>query len=292
MTAHKTTDSETLSEITEFGRAKINLTLHVTGQRSDGYHLLDSLVMFTTAADILHVAPADNLTLAIEGPFSDALIPDRNNLVLRAANAFKSDKGASITLIKNLPVASGIGGGSADAAAALRALSQLWDLPLPAPDDILSLGADVPVCMTSELTRMTGIGDGLARFGPAPMLDMLLVNPGVGVSTEQVFGALTSKINPPMQNPMPDPFATSDWLEWLKAQRNDLEDAARIAVPEINDVLTALSGTKGVHIARMSGSGATCFAIYEDAETRDAAASALSAAHPSWWVAPTDEAPL
>ncbi|AKS47454.1 4-diphosphocytidyl-2-C-methyl-D-erythritol kinase [Octadecabacter temperatus] len=277
--------------IVENAFAKINLSLHVTGLRADGYHLLDSLVMFTSLGDTVHVAPAETLSLTIEGPFATDLDVDDNNLVLRAARSFGVPNGAAITLHKNLPVASGIGGGSADAAATLRALSRLWDIPIPDAETILALGADVPVCMTSELTRMRGIGDELEKLGPAPMLDIVLVNPNVGVSTATVFNGLGSKSNASMSNDMPDPFDIDEWIDWLARQRNDLQTPALAAAPVINDVLAALSAQRGCELARMSGSGATCFALFEDSDAQDAAVKALRLAHPEWWVAKTDEAP-
>lgn len=282
----------TRAVITEDAHAKINLSLHVTGQRDDGYHLLDSLVMFTSLGDVIHASPADGLSLTIDGPFAADLEGGDDNLVLRAARLFGHTDGAAITLTKNLPVASGIGGGSTDAAATLRALSKLWNLPLPDLAAQVSLGADVPVCMTSELTRMGGIGDQIETLGPAPMLDMLLVNPNVPVSTPSIFKGLEAKANPPMTTQMPDPFDITDWTVWLGKQRNDLEPPARALAPAIADVIAALNSQEGCNLARMSGSGATCFAIFEDAELRDAAALALRQAQPDWWIAQTDEAPI
>ena len=275
----------------ETAHAKINLSLHVTGQRADGYHLLDSLVMFTSLGDEVHVAPAETLSLSIEGPFARDLDVGEDNLVLRAARSFGLPNGAAITLHKNLPVASGIGGGSADAAATLRALSRLWAVPLPDAETILALGADVPVCMTSELTRMRGIGDALETLGPAPMLDILLVNPNVGVSTAKVFNGLESKSNQPMADDMPDPFDTDNWIGWLAQQRNDLQPPALTTEPTINNVLAELTAQHGCMLTRMSGSGATCFALFEGADASETAAMALRRSHPEWWVARTDEAP-
>lgn len=277
--------------IVEHARAKVNLSLHVTGLRVDGYHLLDSLVMFTNLGDEVHVTAADTLSLSIVGPFADNLDVGDDNLVLRAARSFGVPNGAAITLHKNLPIASGVGGGSADAAATLRALSRLWRIPVPHADTVLALGADVPVCMTPELTHMRGIGDDLERLGPAPMLDILLVNPNIGVSTAKIFNGLDRKDNPPMSGAMPDPFDTDDWVRWIAGQRNDLQPPAVSVEPVINDVLAALAAQRGCMLSRMSGSGATCFALFEDGDARDDAATALRQAHPEWWVAQTDEAP-
>jgi len=278
--------------VTRTAHAKINLTLHVTGQRTDGYHLLDSLVMFTQLGDEVSVRPAENLSLSIDGPFATGLTTGDDNLVLKAARTFGVDRGAAITLTKTLPVASGIGGGSADAAATLLALAELWDVPLPDAETILSLGADVPVCMANDLTRMRGIGEDLERLGQAPMMDVLLVNPGVGVSTATVFNALPSKTNPAMAGPMPDPFDADNWTEWLCAQRNDLQVPAVNSVPAIGDVLAALARQDGCLLTRMSGSGATCFAVFEDLAACEAAAATLRAHHPDWWIAETAEAAI
>lgn len=274
--------------ITEHAPAKLNLALHVTGQRADGYHLLDSIVAFAGVGDRVTVAPADHLSLTITGPHGASLEPDDDNLVLKAARLMDIP-GATITLDKVLPVASGIGGGSSDAAATLRALARLYGSPLPGADAILSLGADVPVCMAPTLCRMRGIGELVQDLGPAPMLDMLLVNPAVSVATPDVFKGLAKKGNSAMSPDMPDPFDTADWVHWLAAQRNDLEMPAIAVTSVIADVLAALRASEGCQLARMSGSGATCFAIYEDHNARDAAAATISAAHPGWWVMPTEE---
>lgn len=278
--------------VTQAAPAKINLSLHVTGQRGDGYHLLDSIVMFTDLGDEISVTQANALSLTIVGPFAKGLLADDTNLVLRAARSFGTNKGAAITLTKNLPVASGIGGGSADAAATLRALAELWDVPLPDLDSQLALGADVPVCMSAALTRMRGIGEQIETFGPAPLMDTLLVNPCVPVSTAQVFDGLARKDNAPMADDMPDPFDTAAWLDWLAAQRNDLEDPARDIAPVIGQVLDLLRAQPGCHLSRMSGSGATCFAIFESDIARDAAAAVVREAYPDWWVAQTEEATI
>lgn len=275
--------------ITEFAPAKLNLCLHVTGQRADGYHLLESIVCFASVGDRVTVEPADDLSLTITGPMADGLSADDDNLVLRAARALSPDRGARITLEKHLPVASGIGGGSADAAATLRALSQLWNLPLPDADTVLSLGADVPVCLASQTARMRGIGEQIDDLGPAPMLDMLLVNPRVAVPTGTIFGGLARKENPPLADDMPDPFDTTQWVTWLAAQRNDLEAPAIAAQPVIDDVLNALRAQGGCQLARMSGSGATCFAIFSDDTARDAAEKAMQRTHPDWWITASDE---
>lgn len=275
----------TTKQLRQAAPAKVNLTLHVTGQRSDGYHLLDSLVMFTAYGDVVAVTNADTLSLTIDGPFGAGL-STKENLVLDAARAFGLNRGAAITLTKNLPLASGVGGGSADAAATLIALSSLWDVPLPDSNAITALGADVGVCMTTKLTRMSGIGESLSLLGPTPSLDVLLVNPRQEVPTPQVFQALPNKSNPAMPNAIP-PADSADWLAWVTKQRNDLQSPAIAIAPVISDVLHLIGRQTGCELARMSGSGATCFGIFKDSESCQAAADALSAAHPDWWVQPT-----
>jgi 4-diphosphocytidyl-2-C-methyl-D-erythritol kinase len=267
--------------VTEFAPAKINLALHVTGQRADGYHLLDSLVVFAGVGDRVTVMPADDLTLQITGPYGAGLVGD--NLVLRAARAFGLARGAAITLDKILPISSGIGGGSADAAAALRALAALWGVTMP--DDVLSIGADVPVCLAGRPARMTGIGDGVAALPALPPAWLVLVNPGVGVSTPVVFKALTHKDNAPLPRDVPRLKTTADLAAWLLMLRNDLEGPATRHLPVIGTVKAALSAQHGCLIARMSGSGATCFGLFADPLTAAAAARAIRTANPTWWVA-------
>lgn len=271
--------------ITEAARAKINLCLHVTGQRADGYHLLDSIVAFADAGDVIACTPADQLSLAITGPQAALLPVTYDNLVLRAARAMGA-AGAAITLEKHLPVASGIGGGSADAAATLRALARLWGLPLPDARAVLALGADVPVCLSGQTLRMQGVGEVLTPLPPLPETHILLVNPRVGVATPAVFRALPHKDNPPL--PAPPRFADAAALAaWLADQRNDLEPPAITLVPVIATVKTAIAAQSGCLLARMSGSGATCFGLFATAAETRAAANALQATHPYWWITPS-----
>lgn len=265
-----------------FAPAKINLTLHVTGRRTDGYHLLDSLVVFADVGDTIRVAPSDTLSLTIDGPEAAGLqVDDDNNLVLRAARFLSRDHGAAITLAKRLPVASGIGGGSADAAATLRALARLWDMPVPAPETATSLGADVPVCLTGHSTRMRGIGDDLTAVPDLPKLDILLVNPRVSVSTPDIFSALNSRTNPAMPDRLPAWKDAKDLASWLATQRNDLTAPAIQMQPAIATVLDALHSTDCLAHG-MSGSGATCYALFPP-NAAEAARAQLSAAHPGWW---------
>lgn len=272
--------------LAELAPAKVNLFLHVTGRRSDGYHMLDSLAVFPGAADRLTAAPADGLSLAVTGPFGAGLQAEADNLVLRAARALAAAAGvparAALVLDKRLPVASGIGGGSADAAATLRVLPRLWGLAL-APGDLhgvaAGLGADVPVCLAGMPARMSGIGEQL-RPGPAlPRFGMVLVNPGAAVATPAVFAARTGPFSPAGDLPASwDSAATM--AHGLAALGNDLEAPAIRLCPVVADVLAWLRARPGCLLARMSGSGATCFALFADGR---AAMAALPGAPPGWW---------
>lgn len=268
--------------------AKINLTLHVTGQRADGYHLLDSLVVFTQAGDHLEVEPASTLSLSVSGPFSKGLSTGADNLVMQAALASRSaDQGAALHLTKSLPVASGIGGGSADAAAALRLLSDVWDVPLPDLKTQLRLGADVPVCLASQPVRMRGIGEQLDPLPDLPEMHLVLVNCLTPVSTAQVFGNLACRDNPAMPD-LPEAFSGfRDFISYLSNCRNDLEQPAIQAQPVIGHCLEALNKQDVCALARMSGSGATCFGMFEHEGQALAAADALRRSNPDWWVVAT-----
>ncbi|RFU12461.1 4-(cytidine 5'-diphospho)-2-C-methyl-D-erythritol kinase [Rhodobacteraceae bacterium W635] len=264
--------------------AKVNLSLHVTGQRADRYHLLDSLVVFARIGDRLAVQPSDELSLSIGGDMAAGVPPGPENLVLRAAAMLAPGQGARIMLEKALPHAAGLGGGSADAAAALRALSRLWNLPLPPVAEILTLGADVPVCLSSAPQRMAGIGESLSAVPPVPPLYAVLVNPRVTVPTGAVFRALSCKDNPAMGAPDWHDFET--FVDWLSRQRNDLQTPAIAVAPAIGTALAALQ-CEDARLARMSGSGATCFGLFETAKGAEAAAASLFATHPDWWVRAT-----
>lgn len=276
--------------VEEFAPAKINLTLHVTGRRDDGYHLLDSLVTFAAVGDRIAVSEGPGLTLAVEGPFAGRVPAGDDNLVLRAARLMMPG-GAAVRLVKALPVASGIGGGSSDAAATLRALHRLTGLPLPAPEAIARLGADVPVCMTPGSWRMQGIGE---RLCPGPVLPdfwFVLANPGQAVPTAAVFAALARRENPPMSD-MPSAIDSAAGLAgFLCAQRNDLQDPACAVAPVIGEVLAALAALPGCLLARMSGSGATCFGLFAAEADARSAAAALAARQAGWWVAAAPRCP-
>jgi 4-diphosphocytidyl-2-C-methyl-D-erythritol kinase len=264
--------------------AKVNLFLHVTGRRADGYHLLDSLAVFADVGDVLRAEPAVTLCLAIDGPFAAALTNEPDNLVMRAARALAPPQaGARLTLTKNLPVASGIGGGSADAAAALRLLSQLWGLTRSDQDLgrlALGLGADVPVCLVSRPARMSGIGERLAPAPRLPPCGIVLVNPGIAVATADVFRARQG--NWSERAALPDEWdSIASMAAGLRTLRNDLEAPAVALQPLIGDVLAALTALPGCHLVRMSGSGATCFGLFDTPSAAALAAERLR--RPGWW---------
>ncbi len=286
--------------IREFAPAKLNLALHVTGRRLDGYHLLDSLVVFADIGDEVTANADAELALRRSGPFADGIGTPDNDLVLRAAARLRTElsargvnvAGAALHLQKNLPVASGLGGGSADAAAALRALRRLWlaQMPAEAAETLLAeiaigLGADVPMCVASRPAHVSGIGERIAVYDGLPDdLDIVLVNPGVAVSTPAVFKALERRENPPLP-PLPDRFGEiAALVDWLEQSRNDLEAPAIGLAPEIGEALTFIRSVGDCLLARMSGSGATCFGVFANAEAAAAAAAAIAAARPDWWV--------
>lgn len=272
--------------VTETAPAKVNLCLHVTGRRSDGYHLLDSLVVFAGVGDRVAARDGRGLTLALEGPEAGSLAVEPDNLVLRAARAMGVDD-AALGLTKNLPVASGIGGGSADAAAALRALARLTGRPLPDAAKVLSLGADVPVCLAGRPVRMQGVGEVLTPLLPLPRLWMVLVNPRVPVATPQVFAALTRRDNAPVPDlPAAALRSAKDLAEWLSlSTRNDLSSPAQSVAPVLSRVQAAVSEVPGCLLARMSGSGGTHFGLFDSEASAVAAAGRLTSAQPGWWVA-------
>lgn len=270
----------------ELAPAKINLTLHVTGRQSDGYHLLDSLVVFTGFGDRLTARTLRGLSLSITGPEGAGLGAGADNLVLRAARLIGA-RDLALTLEKSLPLASGIGGGSSDAAACLRLVTRLSGLAMPAPRAVLGLGADVPVCLTPRPCRMQGIGEALSSVPDLPPLWLVLVNPRVEVPTAQVFRALAQRDNAPMPARLPQWRQSADLFEFLAAQRNDLQEPACQIAPQIRQVLQALAGTPGCALSRMSGSGATCFGLYASQDEAERAAAVLKADAPGWWVVAT-----
>jgi 4-diphosphocytidyl-2-C-methyl-D-erythritol kinase len=265
------------SSVRVFAPAKINLFLHVGDRRADGYHPLESLAVFVDAGDTLTLERSDELSLTIGGPFGDCLSADNDNLVLRAARAMKAT--ARMVLTKKLPVASGIGGGSADAAAALRGLNDLYDLKRTDLADIAAtLGSDVPACVESKAAWMQGRGEVLMP-ATVPPLSIVLVNPRVGVATAEVFQALKNRSGLGMKLEL-----AGDLLPFLNRATNDLQAPARAIQPVIGEVLDALAAVPDVVLARMSGSGATCFGLFKDEVSAANAAQRLSAANPRWWV--------
>lgn len=262
-----------------FAPAKINLTLHVTGQRADGYHLLDSLVVFADLGDHLRLETGPEMAITVNGPFAEGVPLDGRNLVWQAAQGVGWS--GAVHLNKQLPHGAGIGGGSSDAAAVLNALSA-EGLAVPA-DLPLSLGADLPICMVARAARMQGIGEQITPVA-LPELPALLVNPGVHVPTGAVFSGLQSRENAPMPTEIPTFSSPQDCAHWLSDQRNDLETPARQAAPEIDRVLGDLAASSGSLLSRMSGSGATCFALYPTAKAAHMAAYEIGAEHPDWWI--------
>lgn len=279
--------------ISEAASAKVNLFLHVGERRADGFHPLQSLAVFTGAGDVLRAQAAPQLSLSLDGPFAAGLQAESDNLVLRAARALAETAGiaagAALALTKNLPVASGIGGGSADAAAALRALKQLWRLETDEAtllEIAAALGSDIPVCVPSLSAYMEGRGEILTPAA-VPRLPMLLVNPGVAVPTRDVFAALQTRSGTGLALPRAGFADAAALLQFLGDTRNDLEAPARAIQPVIGTVLDALAALPGTTLVRMSGSGATCFALFDTDDACAQGADRLRAAHSGWWIAPT-----
>jgi 4-diphosphocytidyl-2-C-methyl-D-erythritol kinase len=302
MTARGTIDANVKSPartLSEDGRAKVNLTLRVVGRRVDGYHDLESVVAFADCADRLSLTPGPELHLATEGPLASACGETTDNLVFKAAQLLGERvpdlRFGDFTLDKVLPVAAGIGGGSADAAAALRLLAQANGLAIDDPRVIEAArltGADVPVCLASRACVMTGVGETLLPLA-LPKMPCVLVNPRVPVATKDVFKALGLRNGELLvgvadvieATAWPEDGASiGDWIEPLAADRNDLEAPATRIEPVIGEVLSALRATDGARLTRMSGSGATCFAIFETGFEAQAAAQKIQRDHPTWWV--------
>ena len=274
--------------------AKVNLTLHVTGQRDDGYHLLDSLVVFTDAGDQITAKTSDDMSLTVTGPFSAGVPTDGTNLILRAAHTLRRLRGviqgADIHLEKHLPHAAGLGGGSADAAATLKLLADLWKVePLPpSATEVLGLGSDVPVCLQGPSpARMSGIGEILQEVPRLPECALVLVNPKVAVATQDIFGKLATKQNAPM-TAMPEKFDFDSFAAWLAAQRNDLQAPAMEAAPAVKSAIDRLNRIPAVAYAGMSGSGATCFGLVRSMADARHAARVVQVAEMSWWVTPAN----
>ncbi len=285
----------------EAAPAKINLALHVTGQRADGYHLLDSIVTFASHGDRLGFSPAERDSFSLAGRFGP-LLSDKaegrdGNLVLKARDLLREALTAqgrmtgpvAIELEKNLPVASGVGGGSADAAATLRGLLRFWQASL-SPDRLaeiaLKLGADLPMCLESRPLRARGIGEQIDRLDSMPGFALVLANPLKAVSTPDIFRRLTDKNHPPIGEP-PANGDRGAWIRFLADQRNDLEVPARALLPEIAEISDMLR-TAGARLVRMSGSGATCFGLFDDQAGADAAERQLARLRPDWYFQATE----
>lgn len=275
--------------------AKLNLFLHVGDRRADGYHALQSLVAFAGVGDVLELAPASEVTLNVTGPFAAQIPRGGGNLILKAARALSErfadvPLGASIALEKNLPVAAGLGGGSADAAAALRALNMLWTLQR-SEDELVelarTLGSDVPACVLSRPCWMEGRGEQVSSTCSLPPLEMILVNPGILLPTEGVFAALNARTGTSAMQPPVRIETLWDLVAYLGDAGNDLEAPATTLQPIIDKVLEALHHEPACVFAQMSGSGATCFGLFDGAEFARGAAERIALDHPAWWVRAT-----
>ncbi len=281
--------------LVERAPAKINLTLHVVGRRDDGWHELESLVAFTRAGDTLSLTPADAPSLVVEGPTATATGDPDDNLVNRVTRALAGKveglKVGAFHLLKRLPVAAGVGGGSSDAAAALRLLARLNDLSIDDPRVMAAAretGADVPVCLAARARMMSGVGERLGPLLALPPLPALVVNPGVPLETRTVFGRMD--LAPGWRNAasahpvIADGQGPNTLLATLKRGRNDMEDAACVLAPVVSSVLAVLGAAPGCRVARMSGSGATCFGLFTDCKAVARARKAILRSHPGWWV--------
>jgi 4-diphosphocytidyl-2-C-methyl-D-erythritol kinase len=283
-----------MTALRDTGFAKINLTLDVLGRRADGFHEIESLVAFASLGDHVELEPGDRFDLVVEGPFAGAL--DSDNLVLKAAEAAKALRPAlrlgRFRLIKTLPVAAGLGGGSADAAAALRLISRVNLGVLPASDIAAlapKLGSDVPVCLDSHPALIMGRGECVTPVSGFPSCSVLLANPGVPLGTQAVYAALGAEPLPaaPLRKVEAPDFAGdfARFINYVAPRGNALEVPATQLAPVVKQVLTALADLNGANIVRLSGSGPTCFALFATEDEAKRAASALSQAHPDWWIA-------
>jgi 4-diphosphocytidyl-2-C-methyl-D-erythritol kinase len=281
-----------LAAITVFAPAKINLYLHVTGRRADGYHLVDSLVAFADIGDRVTARPAPALSLQVAGPEAGGIPSGADNLIWRAAQLLAEHAGiaaaAALCLEKNLPVASGIGGGSSDAAAVLRALCRLWRLEIEVATIArlgARLGADIPVCVHGCAAWVGGIGEQIDPASALPEAGIVLANPRRRLPTAAVFKARTGPFSDAAKRFSPIPINAMELAAALAVCRNDLTAAALTLVPEIGNVLAVLRQLPGSLLARMSGSGATCFALFADRETAERVRAELATAEPGWWSA-------
>ena len=267
-------------KINSFAAAKVNLALHVRGLKSNGYHELHSLVTFANIGDIIEVRPSNELKLTIEGPFADNVPKDTDNIVIKAAKFLLPDGKAHINLIKNLPVEAGLGGGSADAAATLRSLSKLWNIPIPKTPEVL--GADVPICLLKETAIVQGIGEKITPVSIPSNLHIVLIKPNIGLSTAKVFNNLKNKHNEKMCT-----FKGTDSIEefanYLNKLRNDLLQTSITIVPLLRDIINFLNVQKGNYYTQMSGSGTTCFGLFDDEVSAMRALSQAKIKFPNMW---------
>jgi 4-diphosphocytidyl-2-C-methyl-D-erythritol kinase len=271
-----------------FAPAKINLFLHITGRREDGYHTLQSLMAFADVGDDLAFSAQDGFSVDVRGPFATALPEQKDNLIYKAARLlseeYKVPMRGKIILTKNLPIASGIGGGSADAAAALKGLVRLWELPNDSErleKIALQLGADVPACLHGKTVWAEGIGEKLTSLPDIPAVHLVLVNPLVATATPAVFRNFRGGFSPSIN-------ARHMTIDNLKQCRNDLTEAALAVTPVIDDVLRAIANTEHCRFERLSGSGATCFGVYENEAAAQNAAAILKTRYPAWWIISTN----
>jgi 4-diphosphocytidyl-2-C-methyl-D-erythritol kinase len=267
-------------KINSFAAAKVNLALHVRGLKSNGYHELHSLVTFANIGDIIEVRPSNELKLTIEGPFADNVPKDTDNIVIKAAKFLLPDGKAHINLIKNLPVEAGLGGGSADAAATLRSLSKLWNIPIPKTPEVL--GADVPICLLKETAIVQGIGEKITPVSIPSNLHIVLIKPNIGLSTAKVFNNLKNKHNEKMCT-----FKGTDSIEefanYLNKLRNDLLQTSITIVPLLRDIINFLNVQNGNYYIQMSGSGTTCFGLFDDEVSAMRALSQAKIKFPNMW---------
>jgi len=279
-----------IEKFSVFAPVKINLSLQIIGRRNDGFHLLESLIVFADQGDGLTVSSADTLSLTIKGPFAGSLSTDKNNLVMKAAallaDFHKIRPKAHIELNKNIPIASGLGGGSADAAATLHALTKLWRFPISDQDlnkIAEQIGSDVPVCLNQKSAIMEGIGERVHRLGNLPKFGILLVNSNFPVSTQEVFQKYEANFSVPGSlNQIPKDRKT--FLKLLLGLQNDLTQASINTAPEIKNVLSVLSDLNNQLLVRLSGSGGTCFALFENTKNAQEAAKKLNKKFPDWWI--------
>lgn len=269
--------------------AKINLFLHITGKRPDGYHCLESLISFADIGDEVTLEAADDFILRIDGPFAGQLPETSDNLISDAFKRLSAETGhplnVAVTLTKNLPIGAGIGGGSADAAAAIRLLLKHWNIFVNEEvlnPFLLSIGADVPVCFANQTSFVSGIGEVVEPMGLIEPIPALIVNPGSFLSTPEVFKQGVAQYSHPIKYIVPT--SKDELMAFLKAQHNDLEVPAIACLPVINEVLRKIQEQQGCEFARMSGSGATCFGLFETKEQADLAGKEIRKQHPEWWV--------